>query len=128
MIKSDAEIYQVLEVLLRAAGDKPQTCVDLFDDPRVKALAANPNRVSDYLGHMWRRELVQRWYAPKDTAQRARFAYTWINRDDESTEPEAITRLTVPPKPSKPNVVITESADGSVVLDFKEFTITVLRK
>lgn len=40
MIKSEAEIYQILEELLRAAGDKPQTCVDLFDDPRVKKHAA----------------------------------------------------------------------------------------
>lgn len=31
MIKSEATIYTVLEALLRAAGDKPQTCVDLYD-------------------------------------------------------------------------------------------------
>lgn len=127
MIRSEAKIYQRLEELLRASGDDPQTCVDLFDDPQVKELAPNPNRVSDYLGHMWRRGLVQRWYASKDTAQRSRFAYTWIEQPD--APPEPVTRLTIPQKTAsnKPNVVVTED-DGSITLDFKEFTITVKRK
>jgi hypothetical protein len=124
MIKSEAEIYEVLEELLRGAGDKPLTCVDLYDDARVKRLADSPNRVSDYLGHMWRRELVQRWYS-NDKSQRARYAYTWIEQEEEAPEP--VTRLTVPKVSKKPSVQITES-DGSVTLDFSEFTITVTRK
>ena len=127
MIKSDAVTYQVLEELFRAAGDNPLTCVDLHEDQRVRNLAPSPNRVSDYLGHMWRRGLVQRWYASKETAQRSRYAYTWIEQADE--KPQAVARLTVPPKPTpeKPNVTVTEP-DGSITLDFKEFTITVKRK
>jgi hypothetical protein len=125
MIKSEAEIYQIMEQLLRKAGDKPQTCVDLYDDARVKKHADSPNRVSDYLGHMWRRGLVQRWYAAKDTKTRTRYAYTWIDQD--TLAPEPVDRLTVVRNPSKPNVTVTES-DGSVTLDFKEFTITVVRK
>ena len=128
MIKSEAEIYQILEELLRAAGNNPQTCVDLHDDPRVQKLAPSPNRVSDYLGHMWRRGLVQRWYASKDTAQRSRYAYTWIDQPEE--KPEPVARLTVPQRkvaPEKPNVTVVED-DGSITLDFKEFTITVKRK
>ena len=97
MIKSEAEIYQILEELLQKAGDNPQTCVDLYDDPRVKLLATNPNRVSDYLGHMWRRGLVQRWYASKELSQRSRYAYTWI--EQTVAPPEPVARLTVPRKP-----------------------------
>ena len=127
MIKSEAQIYQVLEELLRAAGSDPLTCVDLYDDPRVKELVSSPNRVSDYLGHMWRRGVVQRWYASKESSQRSRYAYTWIEQPEE--KPEPVTRLTVPrrPAPEKPNVTVTED-DGSITLDFKEFTITVKRK
>lgn len=125
MIKSEAEIYQVLEDLLKAAGDNPQTCVDLFDSPRVKELAEDPNRVSDYLGHMWRRNLVQRWYAPKDKTTRSRYAYTWI--EPEPTEPEPVTRLTTVREQKKPNVTVTEG-EGHVTLDFPEFTITIVRK
>ena len=129
MIKSDAEIYRILEELLRAAGSSPQTCTDLYDDARIRALAPNANRVSDYLGHMWRRGVVQRWYASKDTATRSRFAYTWM--EQPTVAPEPIDRLTVVPKlkpaPEKPNVTVTED-DGSITLDFKEYTITVKRQ
>lgn len=124
MIKSEAEIYEVLEELLEAAGEKPQTCVDLFEDQRVKKLADNPNRISDYLGHMWRKGVVQRWYS-NDKSQRARYAYTLIQQEEKA--PEQVARLTVPQRTHKPNVTITE-ADNSVVLDFPEFTITVVRK
>jgi hypothetical protein len=78
---------------------------------------------------MWRRGLVQRWYASKDTAQRSRYAYTWM--EQVAKAPEPVERLTVVPKlkptPEKPNITVTED-DGSVTLDFKEFTITVKRK
>jgi hypothetical protein len=79
MIKSEATIYIVLERLLKAAGDSPQTCVDLFDasgEVRELVGSGGANRVSDYLGHMWRRGLVSRFYAAQTTA-RARYAYTW---------------------------------------------------
>ena len=128
MIKSEAEIYRVLENLLRAAGDKPQTCVDLFAASEVRNLVESPNRVSDYLGHMWRRGLVQRWYAPKDTAQRSRYAYTWMAEVEQEPVPipNNVSLLTTV-QAKKPNVTITEG-DAEIVLDFKEFTITVRRK
>ena len=54
-------IYAILEQLLRATSE-PLTCVDLFDRiPGVKRYAGAPNRISDYVGHMWRRGLLQRW-------------------------------------------------------------------
>jgi hypothetical protein len=135
MIKSEAAIYQVLKELLRVAGANPQTCADLFDDLRVKALAPNANRVSDYLGHMWRRGRVQRWYASKDTAPRSRYAYTWLEQIAKAPEP--VEHLTVVPKlkpvPKKPHVTVAkdddddddDDDDGNITLDFKEFTITV---
>ncbi len=129
MIKSDATIYQILEELLRAAGSNPQTCTDLYDDSRIRELASNANRISDYLGHMWRKGLVQRWYASKNVATRSRYAYTWIEQVPEAPEP--VERLTVVPRmkpsPEKPNIMVTED-DGCITLDFKEFTITVKRK
>lgn len=128
MIKSQAEIYKLLEEHLRAAGDRPQTCVDLFGHADVQQYAESPNRVSDYLGHMWRRGLLQRWYAPKDVAQRSRYAYTWIETEDKGPEPvpSNVSLLTAVAS-KKPNVTVTEG-DAEVVLDFKEFTITVKRK
>ena len=54
-------IYAILEQLLRATSES-LTCVDLFEKiPDVKRYAETPNRISDYVGHMWRRGLLQRW-------------------------------------------------------------------
>lgn len=134
MIKSNSEIYKVLEDALRAAGQEPQTCVDLYQRSEVNALVESANRVSDYLGHMWRREVVKRWYAPKGSNQRSTYAYTWIEPKPEEKVPKPIERLSIvqnnrpiATKGNKPHVEILEE-DGAITLDFKEFTITVRRK
>jgi len=124
-IKSPAEIYTILEELLRKTGDQPLTCVDLFEDSRVAKLVDTPNRVSDYLGHMWRRGLLQRWYA-NETTQRARYAYTW--KEEQKAEAKKIEALSVVRNDSvKPHVTITEE-DKRIVLDFPQFTIIVQSK
>ncbi len=124
-IRSAAEIYTILEELLRKTGEQPLTCVDLFEDKRVKALVETPNRVSDYLGHMWRRDLLQRWYANEST-QRARYAYTW--KGEEKKEPQKIEALhVIRSETGKPNVTITEE-DKRIVLAFPHFTIIVQSK
>ena len=124
-IKSTAEIYTIIEELLRKTGDHPLTCVDLFEDSRVAKLVDTPNRVSDYLGHMWRRGLLQRWYA-NETTQRARYAYTW--KEEKTKEPKKIEALTVVRNDAvKPHVTITEE-DKRIVLDFPQFTIIVQSK
>ena len=130
-IKSSAAIYKILEDALRST-DTPLTCVDLYDLTAVKKHAENANKVSDYLGHMWRRGLLQRYYAPAGSSAKARFAYTWIETE-EGAEPvpipsNPVERLTfVKNGHTKPNVTITE-ADDEIVLDFEQFTITIHRK
>lgn len=122
-------IYQLIEDRLRAASD-PQTCVDLYEHDEIRSRVKDANRVSDYLGHMWRRGLVQRWYSPKDLNQRARFAYSWKENDTtpEPVENPKIERLNIiRGNYSKPKVTITEE-DTGVTLDFEQFTITIHRK
>lgn len=132
MIKSDAEIYKELERVLRATGDTPITAVHIFEaDAKVRELAVSANRLSDYLGHMWRRGVVQRYYAANDKT-RARYAYTW--KDEGVVTPQKLaaaksTYLTSvkPATTGKSGVHITES-EGTITLDFADFTITVQRK
>ena len=104
--------------------------MDLYDFPEIKAIVRDANRVSDYLGHMWRRGLLQRWYSPKDASQKSRFAYTW-RVDEEEPVPVAspkVERLNIIRNTyTKPKVTITED-DVSVTLDFEQFTITIHRK
>jgi hypothetical protein len=124
-IRSANEVYEIIEELLRKAGDNPLTCVDLYEDKRLQKLADSPNRVSDYLGHMWRKGLLQRWYA-NETTQRARYAYTWKGEDKK--EPQKIEALhVIRSETGKPNVTITEE-DKRIVLDFPHFTIIVQSK
>jgi hypothetical protein len=93
MIKSDAEIYTELERVLRATGDTPITAVHIFEaDAKVRELAGNANRLSDYLGHMWRRGVVQRYYAANDKT-RSRYAYTW--KDEGGCHPSKAGRRQV---------------------------------
>lgn len=125
-------IYAILEKLLRATNEnKPLTCTDLFDDPEVKKYADSPNRVSDYIGHMWRRGLLQRWTAPRNLNNKARYAYTWKDKTTVEPVPDKVSRmpdLKVLKSPlTKPNVTIIED-ENEIVLDFAEFTITVRSK
>ena len=124
-IKSEAGIYKILEDILRETK-VPLTCVDLYDRPEVRKHARDTNKVSDFLGHMWRRGLLQRWYAAKDSTAKARFAYTWLEQNEE---PKKVERLltAVQSRTHKPNCTITEG-DNCVILDFDDFTITVQSK
>ncbi len=73
-MKNSFGIYQLLVTLLKAAP-KPLTCVELFDNEEVKRLAGEVNRVSDYLGHLYRRGYLGR--EPSRGVGAARWAYFW---------------------------------------------------
>ncbi len=89
-IRSIKEIYQLLEEQLRKST-KPMTCVDLMDipDTRNEALAEYgkdiriaTNKLSDALGLTWRRNLLVRYPAPRETNTLARYAYSWDFKQD----------------------------------------------
>jgi hypothetical protein len=71
-----------LQLALRAA-DRPLTFQDLYDMPDIRAVAPSPNRVSDYLGVMFRRGLVSRvrmGSGGDDASSRARWGYVWKDK------------------------------------------------
>ncbi|MGZ5175375.1 MAG: hypothetical protein ACXWIS_14560 [Burkholderiales bacterium] len=114
VIKSDAEIYRVLEKHLKATKN-PMTCVDLYSKLDVKNLARDANKVSDFLGHMWRRGLLKRAYAPKTSTSFARYAYTW---QDEKQDAETA-------KPPPPHVAVRGKAPPHIEIDEKNGSVTV---
>lgn len=67
-------IYHVLERRLKSSKT-PLTCVELYDYEDVRKYADDINRVSDYLGHMYRRGLLSRVHS-KGVGS-ARWAYSW---------------------------------------------------
>lgn len=58
------------------ASETPMNCYDLFAIEEVAKLAPSAALVSNYLGYMWRKGLLQRHLTPKATdSTRVRYAY-----------------------------------------------------
>jgi len=108
MRNSEKGLFHALEKILRATGE-PMDCNQLFDEPEVREYAATANRVSDYLGGLWRKGLVTRLPAPKDSNSRARWMYQWKASALPGVGVEYAPRLIA----DRPNLVITE--DGTTI-------------
>lgn len=124
-------IYHVLETQIKKANS-PLTCVELFDNPDVKKFADSVARVSDYLGHMYRRGLLGREPAPKTMNSQARWAYFWRNREEaaQARAPASVVPIS-PGQPrkvlSRPNIEISDNG-ATVVIELPELTITIRSK
>jgi hypothetical protein len=106
MRHSEKGLYNALEKILRDKG-QPMDCNQLFDMPEVREYAATANRVSDYLGGLWRKGFVTRLpTASTEGGSRARWSYQW--KETTSGAPavgvEYSPRLLV----DRPSVTITE--------------------
>lgn len=126
-------IYHVIEKLLKASSE-PLTCVDLYDTAEVRKYADSVNRVSDYLGHMWRRKLLKRFDVPRTQTSAARYAYSW--RDMSLGAPaqrHQQPRLEiVPPRPAlpaadKPKLEVIPEANG-LRIELPGFTVVIKSK
>jgi hypothetical protein len=121
-------LFGALETELKKAKE-PLDCATLFERASIRAHASSVNRVSDYLGHLWRKGKVLRLPAPKDDNTRARWMYVWKPQTPppkptladamEKAEQASINKLL-----SRPNIEITEEGD-SVVITLPAFTITI---
>lgn len=116
--RSEEGLFEVLEKELRAA-DEPMDCNMLFDLASVRSHAASANRVSDYLGNLWRKGSVLRLPAPKGDNNKARWMYVWKDKGPKKTpKPDVSQAFAYDDKVNtilhKPNLTISE--DGRRVL------------
>jgi hypothetical protein len=119
MRHSEKGLFQALEKVLRTTGE-PMDCNQLFDLPEVREHAATANRVSDYLGGLWRKGLVTRLPSAGDGVSRARWSYQWKDSAPPGTGTEYAPRLIA----DRPNMVITE--DGTTIhLTFPHLVISI---
>lgn len=131
-IRDSFGIYHTLEQHLKQASH-PLTCVDLFDVPEIRKFADSPRRLSDYLGHMYRRGLLSREPAPKTVNSQARWGYYWKNRSevkDRAVETQKVMDAVMasPTKVlSKPNIEVTDHG-GTVVIELPQLIITIRTK
>ena len=102
MRHSEKGLFNALEKILRESGEA-MDCNELFDKPEVREHAATANRVSDYLGNLWRKGLVKR--LPSNTeGSRSRWRYQWSTTVPEGIGTEYAPKLLV----DRPQVIITE--------------------
>ena len=117
-------LFPALEAALKAASE-PMDCQTLYDLPEVKAKATSVNRVSDYLGNLWRKGLVTRLAAPRMDNNRSRWMYEWKGqkgprfRDAIDYIPRVIA--------DRPTCLITE--EGNVItLEFPNLIVSIRQK
>jgi predicted Zn-ribbon and HTH transcriptional regulator len=128
-IEAREGLYEALRQALRQS-DTALTCAELFDLPTVKKHAETVNRVSDYLGNLWRRGDVLRVAAPPAANTRARWAYAWKEKVRLPVTLEDIERGVVATSErvesllSRPNLEITEEGK-TIVITTQHCTITV---
>lgn len=126
--RNENGLFGVLETILRKT-EEPMDCASLHDVPEVRAHAATINRVSDYLGNMWRKGLVLRLPAPRLEGTRARWLYIWKNKGPTIKPPVDVAEArayspNVMQMLSRVNMEITEDGD-TVTLTLPTVTITI---
>lgn len=133
MFRSESGLFHALEVVLKGAKE-PLTCVQIYDDnASIRELAKTPNRVSDYLGGLWRKGAVKRQPAPRTNNSSARWAYSW-NHEQGGISPvlneqaqnfvESFKQGSVH---KKPNLEIFDNGKN-VIIELPNFTITISQK
>ena len=123
--QAEHNLFEVLEELLKKKG-KPQDCHDLFEDQRVRKLAKSPNRVSDYLGNLWRKGKVRRMPTGDKDNSRARWMYEWKEPEKLSgssyavhhNNDDGVTLL------KKPAMEVTQHGD-SIQIELPNLVITI---
>lgn len=119
-------IYAVLEKHLRKAK-QPITCVDMLDHADVRAFTEDANRISNYLGHMWRKKLLKRHIAPPSELSMARFAYTWGPEQAEARAVEGPTHLVLKGKSPETDVTVTRLGN-QITIEGETLKLTIQLK
>lgn len=129
MIRNENGLFEVLRAELRRVAPEPRTCGELFDLPQVKAIANTANRVSDYLGGLWRKGELVRIPAPRTDSSAARWQYAWkAGSEVQGIEYEpAISQAIGNMLLKKPNIEISENGNV-IMIDLPGLNIVIRTK
>jgi len=125
MRHNESGLFPALEAALKAASE-PLDCQTLFDMPEIRKHAASANRVSDYLGGLWRKGLVVRLPAVKNENNRSRWAYEWKGNKGPKLYAEA---LEYAPKilADRPTLLVTDDGNN-VTIETPNLIIQIRQK
>lgn len=122
------DVYRAVESALRSA-DEPVTCVDLMEQTAVRQAAVEEfgsdiqqatNKMSDVLGFLWRRGVINRHPAPRGGSSKARYAYSW------PTQPKSIPApISRPSQAGDKEKMTIRELDGKVVVELANVVITI---
>lgn len=129
MSKMEAGLYQLLKSILKES-DHPMTCVELYERSDVRALANSANRVSDYLGGLWRKGEAARLPFNRTGTDASRWAYELRQRSDAPRIAPGATPQVFGARTTlvdRPNILITEHLD-TITVELPGFSITVRQR
>ena len=123
MRNNETGLFPALEAALKAAS-QPLDSQAFYDMPSIREHAASVNRVSDYLGGLWRKGVVVRLPAPKIEGSRSRWLYEW-----KGQKGPALYGTEYTPKilADRPTLLITEEG-GSVTIELPNLIISIRQK
>ena len=117
-------IYKLIETALRNASE-PMTCNDLYDLPEINAEVESSKRLSNHLGHLWRKKKLDRWYNNDITSGPSTYAYSL----KETGEPKLKLVKSVAGEEKGPPVEYrVSSTEDALVIEVEDFKITIQRK
>lgn len=123
------ELLPALEAILKEASD-PLDCNQLYDMQQIRAVAPSANRVSDYLGILFRKGKVSRVPNERSStdSSRARWAYIWKNKElPEWKRPKEIIDFKPKAILDRPNIYITEDG-GHINIELPHLSIVIKSK
>lgn len=127
MGRTEAGLYEAIEAEMKKAA-QPLSCVELFEKASIRKHATSVNRVSDYLGNMWRRGDLTRLPAPKLGDTRSRWLYVWKGRKTVlPTMDDATDYLDKKMILQKPSVEISESG-STITIEVANLVIRIQQK
>lgn len=123
MRQNETGLFPALEAALKAASE-PLDCQTLFDMPEIRQHAASANRVSDYLGGLWRKGQVVRLPAPRTDNSRARWMYEWKGHKGPAMHGIEYTPRILA---DRPTLLVTEEG-RDVTIETPHLLITIRQK
>lgn len=125
------DLFPALESALRAAN-KPLDCHELYEMPEIKRIAPSANRVSDYLGVLYRRGVLSRVLSDREfrETKRARWSYLWRDKSAPAwaeTGDKEVLEFKPKSLVNRANVLITEDG-GGIHIELPHMSITIKTK
>lgn len=123
------ELFPAIEAVLKDATE-PLDCNQLFDMQPIRANAPSANRVSDYLGVLFRKGKVSRVASERSDAVsgRARWAYVWKAKElPQWKQPKDIVDYKPKAILDRPSIYITEDGDN-INIELPHLSIVIKKK